>query len=152
MIVAGMAFDKEHLGMLEETFKLLDHALVLLKRYHFEAWLLFKRPYTGDPGDPAIVDEWRKKRPGLIEWHDCGVEKLAGYLEGKDVYVPWPSRMQTRKPSSVKEMIDEFYALYRKFRDEKTSKTKAVNTAAEMCEYSQSRAWEIVGLREGKTG
>jgi hypothetical protein len=44
-------------------------------------------------------------------------------------------------------MNDEFYSLYRTFRDEKM--TNAVETVAEMCSYGSTRAWEIVGIREG---
>lgn len=45
---------------------------------------------------------------------------------------------------------DEFCALDGKLRDERMGKTKAVETAAEMCGYGSSRAWEIVKLREGQ--
>jgi hypothetical protein len=53
----------------------------------------------------------------------------------------------TRKSQCVDQMNDEFYSLYRTFRDEKM--TNAVETVAEMCSYGSTRAWEIVGIREG---
>ena len=156
MIVAGIAFDGYHLSMLEDSFKALDHALTLLKTggpLKNAAYLVLLAPYLGDPADPSLVNKWRKNSNDCrTEWHDLAVEELAHYLRKADLYVPWSSRMQTRKPASVKQMNDEFYALYGKLRDERMGKTKAVETAAEMCGYGLSRAWEIVKLREGKAG
>lgn len=150
MIFAGMAFDEKCWSLLEESYRDLEHALVLLKRDHFEAWLLLKRPYTGDPGDPRIVEEWREKRPSLMRWHDYATGKLAGYLRFVDLYVPWSSRKQTCKPRTIKEMNDAFIEDYQKLRGDGLSKTKAIQTAAEWNDYGLTRAWEIVKLREGK--
>jgi hypothetical protein len=55
----------------------------------------------------------------------------------------------TREPRWVEQMNYEFYSPYRTFCDEKMRKTKAVETAAEMCDYSSRRASEIVRIREG---
>lgn len=150
MIFAGMAFDDKGWSLLEKSYEALDHALVLLERDHPEAWLFLKKPYTGDPGDSAIVDVWREKHPGLMEWHDFATMKLAGYLRFTDLYVPWPSKKQTRKPQTIREMNDQFYADYEKLRHDGLSKTKAVETSAEWSNYGLTRAWEIVKLRETK--
>jgi hypothetical protein len=145
MIFKGMAFDPKQRGMLEESFDLLEKALTLLKGEHFEAWLLLHGPYTGDP---AIVDMWRKKRPGLAQWHDLAIEQLATYLKNQDLFVAWPAHMTSRKDTYVKDRNDEFYALYQKLRREGDTKRKAIHTAAEWCEYSEIRGYEIVRLRE----
>jgi hypothetical protein len=153
MIFKGMAFDPKQRGMLEESFDLLEKALTLLKGEHFEVWLLLHGPYIGDPGDPALVEQWREKRPGLVEWHDFAIEKLATYLKDQDLYVAWPARMATRREKHVERMNDEFYSLYQKLIKEGERKTKVVQTAAEWCGYGPTRAWEIVRIREssGKT-
>ena len=92
--------------------------------------------------------EHEKKKPRLAEWHDLAVDKLAGYLERVDLYVAWPARMSSQQETQIERRNDELYALYRKLREEKMGKTKAVETAAEMCGYSERRAWEIVRSRE----
>ncbi len=154
MILAGTAFDREGWSLLKESFDALERALTKLKEggpLKTAAYLVLLAPYLGDPGDPSLVDEWRKNptdcRP---EWHDLAVKELAFYLRNVDLYVPRTSRMQTRKPATVKQMNDEFYVLYRKLRDDGESKTKAVKTAADWCDYGLTRAWEIVKLREEK--
>lgn len=47
------------------------------------------------------------------------------------------------------QMNDEFYSLYQKLRGEGAGRRKAMQTAAEWCDYSESRGYEIVRLREG---
>ena len=149
MIVEGMVFETKNWAWQKSTFEWLDHALTLLKREHFEAYLVLLSPYLGDPGDHTIVDGWRKKRPGLAKWHDYAVKKLAKYLRHKNLCVPKVNRMTTRKPENVAERNDELYSLYLKIREEGEGKTRAVKDAAAMCDYGLTRAWEIVQLREG---
>ena len=153
MIVAGIAFKGYHLGMLADSFKALEHALTMLKNggpLKNAGYLVLLAPYLGDPADPSLVNKWRENpKDCRTGWHDLAVEELAHYLRNTDLYVPWSSRMQTRKPETVKQMNDEFYALYEKLRNDGERKTKAVETAAEWCDYGLSRAWEIVKLREG---
>jgi hypothetical protein len=155
MIFKGMAFDPKQRGMLEETFDLLEKALTVLKGEHFEAWLLLHGPYIGDPGDLALdlalVEMWREKKPGLAKWHDFGIEKLAEYLKDQDLYVLFPKRMTSREEKHVDKRNDELFSLYRIFKHEDgMSRNKAIETAADHCGYSRSRAYEIVNLREGK--
>lgn len=153
MIVAGMAFDDKGLGLLRDSFEALEHALTLLKNGDSigrAAYFVLLAPYLGDPGDPSLVDKWRKDpKDRRTEWHDLAIAELARYLRNTDLYVPWTSRMQTRKPASVKQMNDEFYALYLKLRQEGAKQTRAVETAAEWCDYGLTRAFEIVKLRSG---
>jgi len=153
MIVAGTAFRGYHVEMLRESFEALDHALSLLQNagpLENAAYLVLLAPYLGDPADSSLVNEWRKspndERPG---WHDFGIGRLAYYLRNTDLYVPWSSRMQTRKPETVKQMNDEFYSLYAKLIKEGETKRKAIQTAAEWCDYSEQRGYEIVRVREG---
>jgi hypothetical protein len=180
LIQAGQAFDREGRRLYAESYAALEHALTLLKGEHFESWLVLLAPYLGDPGDPSLVTRWREKHraweaererlrkkhkkdayrvaewekenlePQLIHRHDEAVGRLAGYLETTDLYVVFPKRMTSREETQVERRNDEFFTLYGKFREEKMGKTKAVETAAEMCGYGATRAWEIVRLREGK--
>jgi hypothetical protein len=59
--------------------------------------------------------------------------------------------MTSREEKQVERCNDEFFALYRRYRDEeKMSRNKAIETAAEHCGYSRSRGYEIADIREGK--
>jgi hypothetical protein len=107
-------------------------------------------PYLGDPGDPSLVEKWQKNpKDRRTEWHDLAIAELARYLRNTDLYVPWTSRMQTRRPANVKQMNDEFHALYLKLREDGETKRKAIQTAAEWCDYSEQRGYEIVRVRAG---
>ena len=116
------------------------------------------RPYLSDTADPSIVAEWRRKAErgnedarGAVELHDLGVRVLAILLHGVDLYVVFPKRMTSREEKQVERRNDEFFALYRRYRDEeRMSRNKAIETAAEHCGYSRSRGYEIADLREGK--
>lgn len=129
-----------------------------------------RRPIAGDPlagearaweaerksrrkADAQKAREWEKQHPEpqLIERHDEAVGRLADYLAATDLYVVFPKRMTSREEGQVERRNDEFFALYLKLREEKMGKTKAVETAAEMCGYGATRAWEIIKLREGKS-
>lgn len=178
MIVAGMLFsrrtnaDRRAWAMFRDSFDLLEKALRVLKGEDFGAWMGLLVPYLGDPADIALVDDWREKardewkktktgwvqtKRGYIsaqrflEKHDRAITTLAGYLKDHDLYVPRPGRMSTRKPETVEQMNDEFYALYEKLRKDGEGKTKAVRTAAEWCGYGERRGWDIVKLREMET-
>ncbi len=153
MIVKGAAFKGYHVGMLEESFEALEHALTLLKNGDSigrAAYFVLLAPYLGDPGDPSLVDKWQKNpKDRRTEWHDLAIAELARYLRNTDLYVPWTSRMQTRRPANVKQMNDEFHALYLKLREDGETKRKAIQTAAEWCDYSEQRGYEIVRVRAG---
>jgi hypothetical protein len=56
-----------------------------------------------------------------------------------DLHVVFPKSMLSREEGQVKKHNDEFYALYRKLREDRIGKTKAVETTAEMCGYGRSR-------------
>lgn len=76
---------------------------------------------------------------------------LAILLPGVDLYVVFPKRMTSREERQVERRNDEFFALYRRYRNvERMSRNKAIETAAEHCGYGRSRGYEIVELREGK--
>lgn len=145
----GMVFDAKHRSMLEDSFCLLEHALTLLKHEEMHLWLLLLKPYTGDPGDPSIVDIWRERGSNLISHHDLAITKLAEYLQHQDLYVAWPARLKNHRPSTVKERNDEFYAFYLQLRKEGETKKGAIATAAEWCDYHPSRGYEIVRVRDG---
>ncbi len=72
-----------------------------------------------------------------MERHDAAIAKLAEYLQYVDLLV-FPKWMNSREEKRVEKRNHEFYAPYEMFRD-KMVKTKAVETAAEMCGYGASR-------------
>ena len=154
MITSGVEFDRRDRVRLAESYRLLEHALTYLKGDGPEgmtAYLVLLDPYLGDPADPSLVNEWRKKRPGLVEWHDYAIGKLAEYLKHKDLYVVWARRMTSREEKQVERRNDELFRLYQTYRDgDGMSRNKAIETASEHCGYSRSRGYEIVELREGK--
>jgi hypothetical protein len=158
LIEAGQGFEKKHRARLRKTYEDLDHALKLLKAADHDLWIALHRPYLSDTADPSIVAEWRRKAErgnedakGAVELHDWAVRVLAILLHGVDLYVVFPKRMTSREEKQVERRNDEFFALYRRYRDEeRMSRNKAIETAAEHCGYGRSRGYEIVDLREGK--
>lgn len=147
MIFKGMVFNSRERAWLEESFDLLDKALIVLKHEHFEAWLLLKRPFTGDPGDPSIIDVWREKNPGLMEWYHFAITKLAEYLRFQDLYVAWPKRINSRRPANVKESNDEFYRAYQQLKKDGETNRRAIQIAGEWCKIGEARGYEIVKVR-----
>jgi hypothetical protein len=80
-------------------------------------------PYLGDPGDPSVVFDWRRKAPRLesarlfAERHDRAVETLAGYLKDHDLFVLFPKRMTSLEEKNIERRNDELYSLYRRLRE-----------------------------------
>lgn len=161
-IESGQNYDRRDRARLAESYRLLEHALTLLKNDGTEgmaAYLVLLSPYLSDPADPSLVAEWRKnpndQRTG---WHDLAISKLADYLAFKDLYVIWPARMSAREERQMERRNSEFFALYQRIkaelRDAGRSETKAnseaVATAAIHCGYSKRRGYEIVQAREGR--
>lgn len=138
--------------LLAESYEALEHAITLLKadgQEGFTCWLTLLGPYLGEPGDPSLVDVWRKRGyHGRVEWHDRAVEKLAWYLRATDLFVVWPKRMTSQEEKQIERRNDELHALYQRLREDGKSKTQAVKDAAAMTGYSERRAWEIVGVRD----
>ena len=158
LIEAGQGSSKKHRTRLKKTCEDLDHALKLLKSADHDLWIALHRPYLSGTADPSIVAGWRRKAErgnrdakGAVELHDLAVRVLAILLHGVDLYVVFPKRMTSREEKQVERRNDEFFALYRRYRDEdRMSYNKAIETAAEHCGYSRSRGYEIADLREGK--
>ncbi len=115
-------------------------------------------PYLGDPGDPSVVFDWRRKAPRLesarlfAERHDRAVETLAGYLKDHDLFVLFPKRMTSLEEKNIERRNDELYSLYRLPREGEKRKNPAVEDAAATCGYGKTRAWEIVGASETRGG
>ncbi len=130
----------------------------MLKGEDFRAWMALVTPYLGDPGDPSVVADWKRKAAKLESArlfagrHDRAVKTLAGYLKNHDLFVLFPKGMTGQQERQIERRNDEFFALYRRFREEGRKKTPAVEDVAAMCGYGKTRAWEIVGAREGAAG
>ena len=86
----------------------------------------------------------------FVDRHERAVRLLAMFLEKERLHVVFPKRMTSREEKQVERRNDEFYSLYRRLREEGKRKTQAVEDAAVMCGYGKTRAWEIVGAREGR--
>ncbi len=157
MVTTGAAFDERDVPGLRKSYDKLEHALTMLKQEDFRAWMSLVTPYLGDPGDPSVVAEHRRKADeGLfsarlfVDRHDRALRLLAMFLEKERLHVVFRKRMTSREEKQIERRNDEFFGLYRRLREEGKRKTPAVETAAEMCGYGPTRAWEIVKLREGK--
>lgn len=151
LIEAGVYFPRKWRPALAVSFEKLEYALTMLKNDGITGrlcYLLLLAPYLGDPADPSIVTRWRKERPGLADWHDLAIKKLAGYLASHDLFVIWPKRMTSQEAQQIEHRNAELFGLYKRLVDEGTNKTEAVKQAALMCGYGKRRAWEIVRARE----
>lgn len=159
-IETGAAYPKGQRAGLRKSYRLLDAAIELEKRTAegMAAWLLLLGPYFGDPGDPDIVRRWREVGDERIGWHDWFVDRLAGRLAHKDLYVVWPARMSTRQEKQIEKRHNEFYEEYQQIKAEKLKEgmsqrkanKKAVDTASARCGLSLRRGYEIVQVREGR--
>lgn len=61
MVLAGTQFGKRDRARLAESYRHLEHALKMLKQQDFRAWMSLATPYLGDPGDPSVVAQHRRK-------------------------------------------------------------------------------------------
>lgn len=156
-IESGQAFSESERELLAESYTHLDRALLKMKNKDqgkavdigFMLWLALFPPYLGDPGDPGLVEEWRKDPNNQqVTWIDKAVEWLADELADTDLFVVWPKRMSTRVSKKVDDANDEVWRLYRTMRGEGRSKSYCVRTAALLTGYSERRVWEIVKIRE----
>lgn len=165
LTLAGAYYDHLYPGelrQLRESYAALDKALAFLRERDYQAYLMLIRPYLGDPADPSVVDEWRKKQKMVVRGrmftvrhdramanHDLAVEVLVERLADTELYVDFPKRSTSTEAESVEKRNDALYAAYRRLTDDEgKSKTKAVKEAAALCDYTERRAWQIVGLRE----
>lgn len=151
-VETGMYYTKSQREALRQSYERLEYAITIEKAHPegFLTWVLLQSSYFGDPADPSIVAEWRKTPGHRIRRHDSFVERLSHHLRNVDLSVVWPKRMSSREEKQVERMNDEFYSLYRRLREEGTKKRAAIQQAATMCGYSESRGYEIVRIRDGK--
>lgn len=159
-IEEGMEYPKKQRGRLKQSYQDLSHAIEIEKATTegMAAWLLLHECYFGDPGDPAIVSEWRKASDYRIDYHDRFISRLADHLRHKDLYVIWPARMSVREETQLERRNDELFKEYEQLKAEKireglperSANAQAVNIAATRHGYRRSRAYEIVQIRTGK--
>jgi hypothetical protein len=115
-------------------------------------------PYLGDPADPSVVAENRKRADqGLfsgrlfVDRYERAISLLAMFLEDQDLHVVFLKRMTSREEKQVDKMNDEFFGLYEAFRyGDGMSRNKAIEQAAKHTRYDRSRGYQIVDIKEGK--
>ncbi len=61
LVREGAEYAQRDREALRRSIRLLRAALVLLRREDRRAWEALVNPYLGDPGDPSMVDDWRRK-------------------------------------------------------------------------------------------
>jgi len=152
-IYAGQELTKEQRKDLAPSYKLLEHAITLLKaegQLGFTCWLMLLTPYLGSEADPSVVQVWSARGDHRKEYHDKGVERLAYFLRHERLYPVWASRMTSNEEEQIDRRNTELYAVYNTLRAEGNRKTESVKKAAAICGYAERRAWDIVGAREPK--
>jgi hypothetical protein len=150
LIESGQEWTPKQREYLRESYDSLELAMEALKEDEplgFMSWLVLLGPYLGDPGDASLVDRWRSNGDYRSSYVDYAINFLAVKLRDADLWVPQLKRMTSRKPTDVKRLNDELYALYLALRNEGKIKSEAVQLAAEMSDYSESQAWRIVRAR-----
>lgn len=116
-IWAGAEFAEGDRRLLAESFDYLEHALTLLKIERNHLWLLLLGPYIGDPGDPSIVDQWRRQgRDNLVEYHDQAIRELAHYLRHKELHPVYPKLMSESEEARIEHQNAEVYAVFQRLR------------------------------------
>lgn len=150
LIEAGQEWSLKQRAYLRDSYDSLGTAMEALKEDEplgFMSWLVLLAPYLGDPGDASLVDRWRRDGDHRSSYVDYAINFLGVQLRNSDLWVPQLNRMTSRKPTDVKRLNDELYALYLALRNEGKIKSEAVTLAAEMSDYSESHAWRIVTSR-----
>lgn len=161
LVMEGAYYDRAEVVDLKRSFDDLEAALVRLGTADRQAYYALIPPYLSDPADPSMVDDWRKKTKQIVRGrlfivrheravanHDVAIELLAMDLSRTELYVKWPKRMTSQQADQIEKRNAELYETYQHLREEGRGKTRAVEEAATRCDYSRSRAFVIVGLRE----
>jgi hypothetical protein len=134
MVTTGAEFEPHDRKLLAESYEHLRHALTLLQNdgpLGMAAWSVLLTPYLGDPADPSIVAEWRKKRPNLAEWHDRAVSQLAWYLRKVDLHYVPPKIMSEQEEAAVEKQNASMYAVFQRLRVSGLKEDAALEQTAE---------------------
>lgn len=161
MVVEGAYYDRAEVADLKRSFADLEDALARLRNSDREAYYALIGPYLSDPADPSMVEDWRRKTKQIVRGrlfvvrheravanHDLAIELLAMDLARRSLYVRWPKRMTSQEADSIEKRNQEVYETYLRFREDGMKKTRAIEEAAKIQDYSRSRVFVIVGLRD----
>lgn len=67
LITTGAEFKPGDIQGLEESYRYLRAALMVLRAKHFQEWGALVEPYLSDVADASLVEDWRKKIGALDE-------------------------------------------------------------------------------------
>lgn len=161
-IYEGMEFrdelNKSARRDLEESLDLLEEALAELRRSNFPLYYILKDPYLQDPGDPSIVDQWRKLAPvsescaARVSMHDKAVAFLAEYLEDEDLSPFYPRLMSEKESRDVEDGNAAMLAFYRRQLRRGSSHRIALRDTAEQYKVSEDYVQRIVDVKDAIGG
>ncbi len=145
--------------MIGQTYQALDEALDELRDQHPILWETMYRAYLQDDVGHSQVEYWRSVGGSsetqysefmdkLVDRHDEAIEWLAWRLDDVDLWVKYPSKAPGPMPGTpMQERHDELVVVYLRYRGQGLEPPVALEMAAEACDYSERRAWDIIKNR-----
>lgn len=144
-------FDREPLS---ETMKLLEEALARLAREEFPQWFVLKDPYLDEPGDPSLVDHWRRWASrsdacaAKVGLHDKAIATLARYLEDEDLHVVYPKLLSRTEERDIEESNAAMLAEYRRLMRGGRSHAASLEHVAKAHRVGEDTVQRIIDVRD----
>lgn len=144
----GANLTRDRWRALARSYQHLEEALEWLKRDHFAFWMVLKKPYTGDPGDPSIVERWRKsENNNSIKWHDMAIALLCQYLKNTELFSVGTSHMSEEENRAVEDQYSEWVAVFGRLRTKGFNEDQAVAQLAEDFDVSEEDIRRVLEFR-----
>ncbi len=171
MILTGAEYKRRDVEPLKKSYRILNVALRLLRREHFQLWGSLIEPYLGDPADSGVVEEWRRRIAALdaenarrlkrkkpprvalvftrlqLERHDRAVWWLARCLKGGDLHVVNPHLMSASEEAAGEEANAQIFAYFEQVRVAGRTKAGAASAAAWKFGISEDEVWRVIEFR-----
>lgn len=114
-VPTGVEFHEEgSVPLLRKSYGLLNAALRLLRRDHMDLWIPLVEPYLSDPGDPGLMEHWRRRVAELdeenrdIRRHNDLVKKgkKSGHWKHEKVALVVPRMLLKRHDKAIEQLAE----------------------------------------------
>ncbi len=171
MILTGAEFKRRDVEPLKRSYRILNVALRLLRREHFQLWGSLIEPYFSDPADSGVVEEWRRRIDALdaenarrakrkkrrrvalvftrlqLERHDRAIWWLARCLKDVDLHVVNPHLMSASEEAAGEAANAQIFAYFEQVRVAGRTKAGAASATAWKFSISEDEVWRVIEFR-----